>query len=192
MPGRSREARSTTTASVIDDVTQTRSPNVRTAQATTSSAVAVSSSRLARSASTGESSSGQVIATPPDRPGAARTPGCRTGSARHRGCPRGAAGPRRRRTGSSRERRAAHSSQRLLGCPGCPLGESLAGVALVGEPAHHALDVLGKFVGRHLVTAQLAAEAGVETEPAAEVHLEALDLVAVAVEDELALQADVC
>ena len=39
--------------------------------------------------------------------------------------------------------------------------------------------------------AQLAAEAGLEPDAAAEVHLEALDVVAVVVEDELALEADV-
>ena len=54
-----------------------------------------------------------------------------------------------------------------------------------------ALDVVGELRAGDLVGPELAAEAGVEPETAAEVHLEALDLVAVVVEDELALEADV-
>ena len=62
------------------------------------------------------------------------------------------------------------------------MGEPLAGVALFVEIPHDALDVVRHLVGGDLVAAQLAAEAGVEPEAAAEVDLEALDLVAVGVQ----------
>ena len=56
-----------------------------------------------------------------------------------------------------------------------------------GQP----LDVVRQLVGGDLVAAQLAAEAGVEAEAAAQVHLEALDLVAVRAGHQLALEPDV-
>src|SRR5690606_40489427 len=104
--------------------------------------------------------------------------------------PRAAAGPRRRSTGSRRELLVRSSQVGLLGARH-PLGEPLAVVTLVDESAHHPLDVVAQLGAGDLVCAQLAAEPGVQPEAATQVHLEALDLVARLVGDDLALQADV-
>ena len=109
--------------------------------------------------------------------------------------PRADAGPPRRRRAveghgallirSSAHARASSSARATHWANRSPVCRSSA------YAAHDPLDVVGQLVGGDLVAAQLAAEAGVEPEPAAEVHLEALDLVAVGVQDELALEADV-
>ena len=87
-------------------------------------------------------------------------------------------------------RRAAHSSA-SSSARGDPLGEPLAVLALRLEGLEHPLDVVGQFVGGDLVAADLAAEPGVQAEPAAQVHLEALDLLAAVVGDDHALETDV-
>ena len=68
-----------------------------------------------------------------------------------------------------------------------PARERLAGLALVDEAAHEALDVVGQVVGGHLEAADGAAEAGLVAvggrQAAAEVHLEAGHLLAVGRDD---------
>ena len=72
-----------------------------------------------------------------------------------------------------------------------PVGERLAVLALVEVRRDDGGDVVVELGAGHLVGAQLAAEVGAQAGGAAEVHLEALDLVAVVVEHQLALEADV-
>src|SRR5687767_12057020 len=71
------------------------------------------------------------------------------------------------------------------------MGERLAAGAVVEEVPDDLLDVVGEVFGGHLVRAELAPEPGLETQRATEVDLEALDLVAVLVEHEHALESDV-
>ena len=107
-----------------------------------------------------------------------------------RACRRGGTGARRRSRGSARAP-SGRSSQRLLVRPRHPAGEGLLVLALVEEAAYDCLDIVGQAFRRHLVGAELAAEPGLESETATEVDLEALDLVAVVVENQLALEPDV-
>jgi len=86
--------------------------------------------------------------------------------------------------------RLARSLEVVLLGPQHPLREPLALLALRDVMAHHPLDVVAELLARDLEPAELAAEAGIEAQTTAEVHLEALDLLAL-VHDELALQADV-
>src|SRR5882757_10564839 len=79
---------------------------------------------------------------------------------------------------------------RLVG-PGHPLREPLAAVPLLDVLADDPVHVVAEPAGRDLQPAQLAAEAGVQSESAAQVHLEAGHLVAVRVRHDLALEADV-
>ena len=74
---------------------------------------------------------------------------------------------------------------------GRPNARSAHRRSLCGCTGHHAHDVVAELGRGHLVPAQLAAESGVQAEPAAEVDLETLDLVAVGVGDDLALETDV-
>src|SRR5659263_339235 len=79
--------------------------------------------------------------------------------------------------------------QVLVGAQG-PGRETLAGLTIVDEVAHHTLHVHRQLVLGGLETPDFAAEAGVQAQRAAEVHLEAADLVSVGVGDQLTLQPD--
>src|SRR5947208_983388 len=72
-----------------------------------------------------------------------------------------------------------------------PGSERLTLAALLQVRRDHAGDVVVEAPAGDLVGPQLATEVGAEREGTAEVYLEALDLVAVVVEHELALEADV-
>src|SRR5262249_7150907 len=78
----------------------------------------------------------------------------------------------------------------LLGANG-PLRESFTVGAVFDEVAHHPFDVIAQLVAGDLVLAQFSAEAAVQAEAAAQVHLEALDRAALAVVDHLAFEPDV-
>src|SRR5690606_15818086 len=194
-PGRALAARSTSTASCMFDATIMRSSNVSAAQASTSCAPACGpSSRAPRSAIARRSTSvAMLTGRPPGlryRSSSARRSAGRRRSTRPRARPRTGAGPRPRSRGS-RTGRLVHSLEVGLLGPHDPLREPLALAALRHEPAHDALDVVAQLGAGDLQAAQLAPEPGVEAEAAAEVHLEALDLVAVGVGDDLALEPDV-
>src|SRR5690242_12835863 len=83
------------------------------------------------------------------------------------------------------------SRQRLLRGTRGPGGEPLALLALGLEPLQDPLDVVGQFLGGDLQATDLAAETGLQTQRATQVHLVALDLLAPVVEDQLALETDV-
>ena len=85
----------------------------------------------------------------------------------------------------------ARSYQCLFIGPGDPLGEPLAVLALRIEGFDDAFDVIGQVIPGHLVPADLATEAGVQPEAAAQVHLEPLDLGTAGIGDDHALEADV-
>src|SRR5258705_445677 len=72
-----------------------------------------------------------------------------------------------------------------------PVGEALPVLLLALEVLQDALDVVRKLGRRGLEPPDLPAEAGVHAERPSQVDLEALDLLAAGVGDELALQADV-
>src|SRR5689334_21459429 len=83
------------------------------------------------------------------------------------------------------------SSQIRLVCSYSPRSETLALLALFHEIANDPVDVVAQLAGQHLVLTQLAAESAVQSQAAAQVHLEPLDGIAVAVVDHLALEPDV-
>src|SRR3954449_9996103 len=83
------------------------------------------------------------------------------------------------------------AAERGLVGAGHPGGEGLAVVPLVEERLDHVGDVVVQAGAGHLVGTELLAEPRVQPEAAAEVDLEALDLVAGRVQDQLALEADV-
>src|SRR5882757_247238 len=100
------------------------------------------------------------------------------------------ASPPRRSTGSRTGPRV-RSLEIGLVRPSDPLGEAFARVALLGVVADHPVHVVTQLAGGHLQPTQLAAEPGVQPEPAAQVHLEAGHLDAVRGGDDLALEPDV-
>src|SRR3954447_6494604 len=86
---------------------------------------------------------------------------------------------------------AGLAPQRRLVCASHPLRERLDVVPLVEERLDDVGDVVVEAGAGDLVGAQLAAELRLEAEAATEVHLEALDLPAVGVHHQLALEAEV-
>src|SRR5882757_2270156 len=205
-------ARSTSTASCMFDAAMRPWPKVRAAQSSTASALASgpssSAPRRARSRSSsavydrpGVSTSvlATVIPLPPltcpmkeprSRPTSPRT----CAGIRRNATPRvvlpPVASPPRRSTGSRTAPRVRSLKIGLIGA-GDPLGEALAGVALLGVVADHPVHVVAQLAGSHLQPAQLAAESGVQPEAATQVHLETGHLVAVRGGDDLALEPDV-
>src|SRR6185312_9122610 len=83
------------------------------------------------------------------------------------------------------------SSQKALVGTGNPLRESLPGLALLRVTTNHPLHIRCQLGGSDLVAAQLAAEPAVQPQAPTQVHLEALDLVALDVRDQLTLEPDV-
>src|SRR5208283_6200614 len=84
-----------------------------------------------------------------------------------------------------------HSSQVTLLGANRPLRKPFSRVAVFDEVAHHPFDIVTQLVAGDLVLPQFSAEAAVQAEAAAQVHLEALDRVAVTIVDHLALETDV-
>src|SRR5699024_5281520 len=78
------------------------------------------------------------------------------------------------------------SSQALLLSAGVPGAELLAGLALLLDVVYDADHVVADVLGEHVVAAQLAAEARLEADLAAQVHLETFDAVAVLIGQHLA------
>ena len=84
-----------------------------------------------------------------------------------------------------------HSLQVLLISADNPLAELFTLVALLLEVIDDALDVVTQFCRGDLVSANLAAEVGIEPQRTTEVNLETLDTVALVVGDNLPLESDV-
>src|SRR3954447_12779610 len=203
MPGATCSARWIITVSAIEEVTTSPGPNESCAQRMISRALACSSSEFAWIARSDRSS--VVLMKPPSRrvdlrPGrgtSQRTPGGSCGIPNRR-LRAGRASPPRS-TGSSRWPAGwsdlglwtGHSYQHGFVGSGHPLGEPLTLAALGDERASQPLHVVRQLIGGHLVATQLASEAGVESEPAAEVDLEALDLAPVGARHQLSLEPDV-
>src|SRR3954452_1626171 len=123
----------------------------------------------------------------------------RSGTPRGRGWPRADGGPPRRSTGSGtvscarssgRLEHALTAERHLVGA-GDPRGEALTGQPLLEVGRDDVRHVVVEPRAGHLVGAQLAAELPGQADAATEVHLETLDLLAVVVQDELALEPDV-
>src|SRR5215212_20340 len=204
-----RPARWARRPSAMDDVMANSAPKVspaqrRTARACSTGSAMPSNCASAVAASSGVASSGvgrTAIVTPsllsrsvgPRRPAGRRRNASRSPTPRRRG-----SAPRPRSTGSGTPAAAGsfptavpRSQQPLLLGAGDVVGEGLVGGPALEETAQYPLAVVDGLGLGHLVTAELAAEGGLHAEVAAQVHLEALDHLAVGVADHRALEPDV-
>src|SRR5690625_2748923 len=206
IPGATFDAMSMSTASAIDEVTQNRAPKVSTAHSTITEAGASSSSApatvaMSRSSSALRRSTSTSVTVMSSRllggcsalagrRNEVRKPSGKRGIPIRRACRRAVEGLRRRSTGSGTGSTWS-SSQHLLVGAGDPGGERLAVRTLVEIPTNETFDVVGEVDGGELVRPELAAEPRFEPERATEVHLESRHLLAVLIDHQLALEADV-
>src|SRR3954452_14311848 len=206
MPGTARLARCASSPSAIEEVIAKSSPKVSPAHRRTVSACSTGSSMPSNQSLAAEASSFvgrsavEITAAPPSRSGGPRRPADKIGMTSRRLSPRTGGFPRRRSTGSGTAAAAAYvppsplspcSHQPLLVGPRHVGREPLARLPPLEVAAQHPLAVVGGLGLGHLVTAELAAERGLDAEVAAEVHLEALDHLAGVVAHHRALEADV-
>src|SRR5450631_916202 len=207
MPGAMADARWMMTASVIEDVTQIRSPKVRVAHRRMSSAEASARSSAARaticsircgsSCDEASSATGSLVIAAAELTGplllrrnGAGNCECSFGSASPRRRLTAARDPLRRSTGSRTERRGRYgwSRQLLLTRAPSPFGERLTRLLAGCEAAENSFYVVREFLGRRLQAPDLPPETGrgavTAAQAAAQVDLEAFDLLAVGARDQ--------
>src|ERR1700761_7279592 len=207
MPGLIWDATWMMTASVIEEVTQIRSPNVSVAQRRISpagaSARACAASATSFSMRCGSSSTAssyvavELTAQLLFRQSVAGNCGCSYDSANpHRRFP-AARGPLRRSTGSrtARPGRCGRSREILIARPDSPLRERLVWLLVSCKPAEDPFYVVRKLIGGRLQPPDLTSEprgrAVAAGQAAPQVDLEPLHLLAVRSGDQRALQPDV-